>query len=68
MEAEVVARVSPGFGWTPARGAGKCLEFGDRIFVRVLSVDALAFGEAEFPAEHAHCLAYKAHEMHLDAA
>ena len=31
-------------------------------------MDALAVGEAERAAGHAHALAGKAHEMHLDAA
>ena len=68
MQAEELVRsVQAWAGVQPARAA-KRLELLDRIFVRVLGVDALALGETERAAQHAHRLRGKAHEMHLDAA
>src|SRR5262245_39714863 len=48
--------------------AGQFLEFGDRIFVRVLGVYGLAGPKAKNMAAYGHTLFTHADEMHLDTA
>src|SRR5262245_8106017 len=68
MQAEELVRVGPDVSRRPARARGKRLKLLDGIFVRVLGVDALAFGETKLAAEHVHGVARQTHKMHLDTA
>ena len=66
MQAEEVVGVGPRLDRVPAARAGEILKLGDRVFVRVLGVDALAASEGERAAEHMHALLGEAHEINLD--
>src|SRR4029078_3303113 len=68
VQAEEPVGIGPGVGWGTAGATRQRLELLDRIFVRILGVDALALGKTELAAHHPHRLAREAHEMHLDAA
>src|SRR5215831_16751510 len=68
MKAEEPVLIGPRVPWPPSGAARQRSESVDRVFMRVLGVNALAFDEAKLVPEDANGLARQTHEMHLDTA
>ena len=68
MQTKRLIGVGPGLDGVPAPGARERLELGDRVFVRILGVDALTLGEGEAAAQDVYGLVGKAHEIHFHTA
>ena len=68
MNAEETRRVQPHLTWPQTGAACERMKFLQRIFIRILGVDAFFRFKMETPSEQADVLRTAADQMHFDAA